>query len=382
MPWKEELPSQGPAPSSSAQSRSGFSEVEDRLTRVLKEIEMGAGKINVTGSVDVSLAPISRFPWEVRVVGDVIRVYKGIAVNAQGVSDVRRSHIKVAGKSKNPIRITDSRAGSPGDFDWSPPPNQRDPYAVPPEGPGTQVAWPPFYVDGGYATAATNRRDPEPKDGGIPFSTYGAYIGKGGYDNSGADQNPWFEFPYAVGPIYVAGRTNAFGAQEVGVFQGEAGIDPTGWKVLIAYVSSPELVHQFFRSDLVMVGSSAGEPAEHPFKVKIVSYEEGSLEWTCNPGTVNNNTALTLVPEGMTYSGTLPAKVYLRIKYTGTPAAIDTSELYVAAYSDEMTCDDTYAYLKLAEVSSTAVSQYVLGSVWLDRLKVGTLDARYFFSRI
>lgn len=380
MGWKEELPSQGPAPESSVTKNPNRSNDDVRLERALEAIQKG-GKVNATGSIDVSLAPIARFPWEVRVIDNVIRVYKGIAVNTQGVSDVRRSHIKVSGKSKNPVRITDSRVGSPGDFDWAPPPNQRDPYAVPPVGPGEQVAWPPYYVDGSFATTGTSRRDPEPKDGGIPFNTFGAYIGKNGYDSSGATEDPWFEFPYSVSSIYLAGRTNAFGLQEVGVFQGTAGIDPTGWKVLIAHVQSPELVHQFFRSDLVMVGGVGGE-FEHPFKVKIVSYDEGELTWTCNPGTVNNITAGNVLPSEMTYSGTLPAKIYLRVLYAGSPLQIDASGTYVSAYTDEMLADDTHAYLKIADVTETAVTQYVTGSLWVDRIKVGSLDARYYFARV
>lgn len=390
MPWKEELPNQGPAPSSSAQSRPGFSEVEDRLARALKTIEAGAGKVNVTGSIDVSLAPIARFPWEVRVVGENIRVYKGMVVNAQSTSDVRRSHIKVSGKSKNPVRINDSRAGSPGDFDWSPPPNQRDPYSVPPPGPGTQVAWPPFYVDGAFATVGTNKRDPEPKDGGIPFSTFGSYVGKNGYDSNGADENPWFEFPYATGPIFLAGRTSAFGSQEVGVFQDESAIDASGWKVMIAYVSSPELIHQFFRSDLVLVGGSGAGETDHPFKVHA-SVDGENVKLTITDGFVNNWTLDNPGAE-ITISGVGIYKVYLVVSKTGVYYPSGVTWAVTPEGSNVPANDDDTAHVLIAvvnvavvdEVTTPTITQMV--STALNSIRVKYAPAAgavyYLFNRV
>lgn len=366
MPWKEELPSQGPAPSSSAQK---FDAPDSQPAT------------NATGNVSVSLAPLSRFPWEVRLVEGNIRVYKGVILVAGGGGyESRNSHIKIAGRTTNPIKIVGSRISSPGDYDWEPSVNQRDPYASPPDGPGEQVAWPPTYIGGSNDVVGTSPRDPEPKDGGTAFDTYGQNIGKNGYGATGADGMPWFTFSYATGPIYLSGRTNSDGDMEFGVFQGTSGIDTSGWKVLIAYVESHTLIHQFFRSD-ISLGSSSGAN-DHPFKVTIASYSGGTLTLEVRPGTVNNIIPSNVLPSTIAYSGSLPAKVYLRVKYEGSPAVINQSETYVAAYSDDQTSDDTYTYLKLAEATDTDVTQLVLGSVWLDRLKVGSLDARYFYARV
>jgi len=60
----------------------------------------------------------------------------------------------------------------------------------------------------------------------------------------------------------------------------------------------------------------------------------------------------------------------------------------VAAFSDLLTDNDDYGYLLLAEAklntadSTVTVTQYVTGSLWADRIKLGTLTAKYYYARI
>lgn len=391
MPWKEELPSQGPAPSSSAKSKRELIDVEAIKEEILQKVSAQGAKIDASGELDVELAPISRFPWEVRIVEGNIRVYKGIVVNTLGGAyETRNSHIRVSGRSRNRIRIVGSRAsGGSGNYDWISTVDQRDPYSVPPDGPGTQVAWPPFYVDGpGGDTIGTSRRDPEAKDGGLPFETFGSNIGMNGYGASGADGMPWFTFPFAVGPIYLSGRTNLTGDMEFGVFQNLASLDPAGWKVLIAHVSSADLIHQYFRSDVVYGGSGGGAGGPHPFMIECFE-ESGDIKATLTGGHVNN-----VVPSNISTVKTLTQnainKVYLVVNKSGSnyPSTIT----WETTSSSSLPANDAdKAHMLIGEVEvlpgpplSFTIQQMVQTSLNTLRVKwgPGTNDIYYMFNRV
>lgn len=62
---------------------------------------------------------------------------------------------------------------------------------------------------------------------------------------------------------------------------------------------------------------------------------------------------------------------YPRIYTTGSPLPADSN---------------TYGYILVAQVTNTSgvysVTQYVTGSLWGDRVKLGTLTAKYYYARI
>jgi hypothetical protein len=161
-------------------------------------------------------------------------------------------------------------------------------------------------------------------------------------------------------------------------------------------------------------------PAEEPcapFKVKNVK-EETSGESTivtfeiC-PGTVNNlmpqvyNTIteefeyLDDLTEGyklvLEFDSTSSSFVYLRSgpdpttnAFPATTPAGGADDPYPRIYSTGTALDadtNTLAYLAIAKVNALgdgvySVDQYVTGSLWGDRLKLGDLTAKYYYARI
>jgi hypothetical protein len=127
-------------------------------------------------------------------------------------------------------------------------------------------------------------------------------------------------------------------------------------------------------------GECINEPVvtNHPFKVTHVSTSGGMSTYSIQSGTVNN-----VVPGniGSTITvSTLAYDVWLKVPYLspnfpdaagfewdiGTPTPPDT---------------DAEGYIKVAEVNGATVTQFVTGSLWADRLKLGATTAQYFYAR-
>ena len=111
-----------------------------------------------------------------------------------------------------------------------------------------------------------------------------------------------------------------------------------------------------------------------PFKLKLVS---GSTYSVC-AGTVNNK-----VPTNMnsTFSLTANTKIWLHcVHSSGTDFPFTVS----IATGASLPNDGNFAsYVLIAEMSATSVlSQYITGSLWGDRIRLGTDTARYYFARI
>jgi hypothetical protein len=127
-------------------------------------------------------------------------------------------------------------------------------------------------------------------------------------------------------------------------------------------------------------GSCIPEPnSDHPFKVKHVSTTGGLSTYSIVSGTVNNlvpgNIASTITVSTSTYEvwvkapfagGTFPATSGLEWNM-GTPVPSDT---------------DAEGYIRVATVNGSTVTQYVTGSLWADRIKLGTQTATYYYARI
>ena len=117
----------------------------------------------------------------------------------------------------------------------------------------------------------------------------------------------------------------------------------------------------------------------HPFLVTHVSTSGGMSTYRIQSGTVNNmvpgniNTQITV--------STSAFEVWLKVPYLspnfpnatgfewniGTPVPNDT---------------DNEGYVRVASVNGATVTQYVTGSLWGDRIKLGTIVAEYYFARI
>lgn len=153
----------------------------------------------------------------------------------------------------------------------------------------------------------------------------------------------------------------------------------------------------------------------HPFQVINVTYDVAGTAWLFQvvPGTLNN-----VVPQidedsvwvklDRTASGlpnwptsvltpfdatTHECFIYLRAGKDATsgdfPSSDDTSSNYPRIVcSDTALADtDTYGYVLLAKATegtgpACSVVQYVTGSLWGDRLKLGSLTAKYYYARI
>jgi hypothetical protein len=111
-----------------------------------------------------------------------------------------------------------------------------------------------------------------------------------------------------------------------------------------------------------------------PFKLKLVS---GSTYSVC-AGTVNNQVPTNM---GSTFSLTASTKIWLHcVHSSGTNFPITVSIATGASLPGDI---DTAAYVLIGEMSaSNVLSQYITGSLWGDRIKLGTNPARYYFARI
>lgn len=154
---------------------------------------------------------------------------------------------------------------------------------------------------------------------------------------------------------------------------------------------------------------------DHPFKVINVSYDSGGSAWLYQvvPGIINN-----IVPQieedsvwvklDRTTAGapdwpvsvmtpfnatTHECYIYLRAgkdASTGDfPSLDDTSNEYPRIINSDVPLadTDTYGYILLAVATEAAgpsisVNQYVTGSLWADRIKLGSATATYYYARI
>jgi hypothetical protein len=122
------------------------------------------------------------------------------------------------------------------------------------------------------------------------------------------------------------------------------------------------------------------EPSDmHPFKVIHVETTGGLSEYRIVSGTVNNvtpgNIASTITVSTSTYevwvkapfaSGLFPNPTGFEWNI-GTPLPSDT---------------DAEGYIRIATVNGATVTQYVTGSLWADRIKLGSATATYYYARV
>jgi len=153
--------------------------------------------------------------------------------------------------------------------------------------------------------------------------------------------------------------------------------------------------------------------SDHPFKLNVYWNEEANMFFaTVTAGTVNNivpviwgggptDDLLNVVPKpemGLATVQVPPGffNAYVRCGPDPTNAYVfPTSNRDQAGYpqvyfsQDEMTDTDDFTYIKIADCqvdvatkTVQSVIQYVTGSLWASRIKVGTLTAKYYYARV
>lgn len=152
-----------------------------------------------------------------------------------------------------------------------------------------------------------------------------------------------------------------------------------------------------------------------PFKVKNVRLEGSIVLYEICPGTFNNLMPQVYNEEEETFeylddltagyqlvldfASTTSSLVYLRVGKDATTGAFppgapitpyDPDDPYPTVFNTggALPADtDTYGYIALAKVNeitatSYTIDQYVTGSLWGNRIKLGDNTARYFYARI
>jgi hypothetical protein len=155
-----------------------------------------------------------------------------------------------------------------------------------------------------------------------------------------------------------------------------------------------------------------------PFRVKNVRVnedEESSFTtYEICPGTINNlmPQVFNAASETWQYIDALTSPNQLLVDFNGTTSSIiflrvgqneetflfpeniptpsDPDDFYPRIYSTGLAMppdNDEYAYLQIAKIvklpgDAFRVDQYVTGSLWADRIKLGSLTAKYYYARI
>jgi hypothetical protein len=127
-------------------------------------------------------------------------------------------------------------------------------------------------------------------------------------------------------------------------------------------------------------GECINEPvASHPFLVTHVSTSGGMSTYSIQSGTVNN-----MIPGNIGTDITVSTGAYdvwLKVPYL-LPNYPDASGFEWDIGSPMPSDTDAEGYVKVAEVNGSTVTQFVTGSLWSDRIKLGTLTATYYYARI
>ena len=117
----------------------------------------------------------------------------------------------------------------------------------------------------------------------------------------------------------------------------------------------------------------------HPFKVNHVETSGGNSTYSIVSGTVNN-----VVPGNITDEITVSTgeyEVWIKVPYASGVFPATTGfewDLGTPLPSDT----DAEGYVRVATVDGATVTQYVTGSLWGDRIKMGDETATYYYARI
>lgn len=119
----------------------------------------------------------------------------------------------------------------------------------------------------------------------------------------------------------------------------------------------------------------------HPFLVQLDSQTETESTYSIVSGTVNN-----LVPNGVATPITVTTGAYFaiaKLPFVTPNFPANNTDFKVEIVSTMPADTDAFGYVKLADINPDgSVSQYVTGSLWADRIKMGSATATYYYARI
>lgn len=145
------------------------------------------------------------------------------------------------------------------------------------------------------------------------------------------------------------------------------------------FTSSSQGTNLDVQKDWVEYVSAASGESTHPFKVSALS----ASTYTVKTGAVNN-----AIPTNMSASLTVTSSGYVWVAagYDSTNKVFpDPTNLTIAAGATLPTSTTSVAYIALAQIVSGTINQLVTGSLWGDRIQVGsggTASAHYYFARV
>ena len=131
-------------------------------------------------------------------------------------------------------------------------------------------------------------------------------------------------------------------------------------------------------------GSCTGSPtSDHPFKVVYAGEVEGESTYTVVTGTVNNAIPVN-IDDTLTVTGA--GYVWLEIPYDSTNKVFPKAdEVIIASGTTLPDSDADYSYVALASVDGGTVNQLITGSLWGDRIQLGsgsTASAQYYYAKV
>ena len=132
-------------------------------------------------------------------------------------------------------------------------------------------------------------------------------------------------------------------------------------------------------------GCNPEPAADHPFKVVFVSQAGGLSTYRLIPGTVNNIAPGNVATE-ITVS-TDEFEVWVKVPYDATNKVFPAATGMEWGMSTPSIPSDTTteSYVRLATVNGPTVTQYVTGSLWGDRIQIGTgvtQVAHYYYAGV
>lgn len=133
--------------------------------------------------------------------------------------------------------------------------------------------------------------------------------------------------------------------------------------------------------DYSIGGGCINEPdtSSHPFLVTHVSTASGNSTYHIVSGAVNS-----VIPGNITTDLTVATglkDVWLKVPFSA-PNFPDATG-FAWAIGTTMPADtDAEGYVKVATVNGATVTQLITGSLWADRIKLGTATATYYYARV
>jgi hypothetical protein len=122
-----------------------------------------------------------------------------------------------------------------------------------------------------------------------------------------------------------------------------------------------------------------GDASEHPFKVIHVETAGGDSTYRIVSGTVNNEVPGNIAAEITVLTDEY--EVWLKVPYlAGVFPAASGFEWNIGTPVPSDT--DAEGYVRVATVNGASVTQYITGSLWGDRIKLGTQTATYYYARV